>query len=154
MDHPAPKFSLPDQHGNIRSLNDFAGKWIVLYFYPRNNTPRCSTEACSFRDARNAIEQIGNCTIIGISKDSVKSHRRFVDKYSLNFTLLSDQSTETIQAYGAWQKKRFMGRDYMGIERMTVIIDPTGKIVKSYSKVDPKKHALEIIHDLIQLQKN
>lgn len=152
MSKPAPSFSLPDQHGKIRSLSDYAGKWVVLFFYPKDDTPGCTTEACNFRDEREAIAEFGNAEVIGISKDSVKSHAKFAEKYKLNFTILSDESTETIQAYGAWQLKKFMGREFMGIQRMTVIIDPEGNIAKTYPKVDPKKHAAEIITDLKELQ--
>jgi peroxiredoxin Q/BCP len=149
----APDFTLLDQNGHQQCLKDYAGKWVVLYFYPRDDTPGCATEACNFRDERNVIAEFGNCEVIGISKDSVKSHKKFADKYDLNFTLLSDESTETIQAYGAWQQKSMFGKKYMGIQRMTIIIDPTGNIAKTYPKVDPKKHAFEIIHDLKVLQK-
>lgn len=148
----APDFSLQDQYGTTRTLKDYAGKWVVLYFYPKDDTPGCTTEACSFRDAREAIADFGNAAVIGVSKDTVKSHKKFADKYGLNFTLLSDPKAETIQAYGAWQEKSMFGRDYIGIQRMTVIISPDGKIVKEYSKVDPKKHAAEIIADLQMLQ--
>jgi thioredoxin-dependent peroxiredoxin len=148
----APDFSLPDQNGKLISLRDYIGKWVVLYFYPKDDTPGCTTEACNFRDEREAIAEFGNAEVVGISKDSVRSHAKFAKKYSLNFTLLSDESTDTINAYGAWQLKKFMGREYMGIQRMTVIIDPVGNIAKTYPKVDPKKHVAEIIKDLTELQ--
>lgn len=125
----------------------------MLYFYPKDDTPGCTTEACNFRDERDAIAAYGNAVVIGISKDTVAAHKKFADKYDLNFTLLADPGHETIEAYGAWQEKSMYGRKYMGIQRMTVIIDPTGTIVKEYPKVDPKKHAAEIIADLEQLQK-
>ena len=152
MTHQAPDFNLPDQHGKLRTLKDFAGKWVVLYFYPKDDTPGCTTEACNFRDEREAIAEFGNAEVIGISRDSVKSHKKFADKYNLNFTLLSDESAETIQAYGAWQEKSMFGKKYMGIQRMTVIIDPDGNIAKTYPKADPKRHAAEIIKDLKDLQ--
>jgi peroxiredoxin Q/BCP len=148
----APSFSLPDQDGNIRTLEDYSGQWVVLYFYPKDDTPGCTTEACGFRDERESIATLGNAEVIGVSKDSVKSHKKFADKYGLYFTLLSDESTETIKAYGAWQQKSMFGKKYMGIQRMTVIIDPRGNIVKEYPKVNPVKHAAEIIKDLRQLQ--
>lgn len=148
----APDFSLQDQNGTTRTLANFVGKWVVLYFYPKDDTPGCTAEACSFRDERESIASLGNCEVIGISKDSVKSHKKFVEKYGLNFTLLSDESAETIQAYGAWQEKSMFGKKYMGIQRMTVIVNPSGFIVKEYPKVDPKKHAVEIINDLRKLQ--
>ncbi len=148
----APDFSLPDQNGEIKTLKAYVGKWIVLYFYPKDNTPGCTIEACGFRDAREAIADIGRAEIIGISKDSVKSHKKFADSHKLNFALLSDESTETIQAYGAWQEKSMFGKKHMGIQRMTVIIDPAGNIVKEYPKTNPVKHAAEIIQELQKLQ--
>lgn len=149
----APNFALPDQNGTLRGLNDFSGKWVVLYFYPKDDTPGCTVEACSFRDEREAITNLGNAEVIGVSKDSVKSHKKFADKHQLNFTLLSDESGKMIEAYGAWQQKSMFGRKYMGIQRMTFIIDPEGNIAKEYPKVNPVKHAAEIIKDLQQLQK-
>lgn len=148
----APHFSLRDQNGSDRTLNDYAGHWVVLYFYPKDDTPGCTVEACGFRDEREAIAEYGNAIVVGVSKDSVKSHKKFVDKYQLNFTLLSDESTEMIQAYGAWQEKSMYGKRYMGIQRMTLIINPEGKIVKEYPKVTPRQHAAEIIADLRILQ--
>ncbi len=148
----APDFSLPDQHGKKHSLKDFAGQWVVLYFYPKDDTPGCTTEACNFRDIEHIIEQYGNARVVGVSKDSVKSHQKFADKFDIKFTLLSDESTEMINAYGAWQEKSMYGRTYMGIQRMTYIINPVGEIVKTYEKVSPKTHAAEIIKDLQALQ--
>lgn len=148
----APNFSLADQDGTIRTLTDYIGKWVVLYFYPRDDTPGCTTEACSFRDERDAIAEFGNAVVIGVSKDSVKSHKRFADKHGLNFTLLSDETLETIKAYEAWGERSMYGRKFMGVIRSTVIIDPKGNIVKEYPKVNPRKHAAEIIKDLKELQ--
>ncbi len=148
----APEFVLPDQDGNNKSLKDYADKWLVLYFYPKDDTPGCTQEACSFRDSREIIGQFGNAEVVGVSKDSVKSHRKFFDKHKLNFTLLSDESTEMIKAYGAWQEKSMFGKSYMGIARTTFIIDPQGIIVKEYPKVSPKDHAGQIIKDLRDLQ--
>lgn len=150
----APGFKLADQNGLIRSLEDYKGKWVVLYFYPKDDTPGCTTEACSFRDEREAIAKFGNAEVIGISKDSVKSHKIFADKYGLNFTLLSDESLDVTKKYNAWGERSMYGRVYMGIIRSTFIIDPEGNIVKHYPKVDPKKHAAEIINDLEKLQAN
>lgn len=148
----APDFSLIDQDGIVHSLKDYEGKWVVLYFYPKDNTSGCTAEACAFRDARDAIAALGNAVVIGISKDSVTSHRKFADKHGLNFTLLSDPDHTTIEAYDSWQPKKFMGREYMGTERNTFVIDPKGVIAKKYEGVDPKKHAAEIISDLKTLQ--
>lgn len=148
----APDFTLQDQNGVSRSLKDYVGKWLVLYFYPKDDTPGCTQEACSFRDERESIALLGNCEVIGISKDPVKSHKKFSEKYGLNFTILSDEDAKVINTYGAWQEKSMFGKTYMGIQRMTVIIDPGGYIVKEYPKVDPKKHAAQIIKDLQRLQ--
>ncbi len=146
----APDFSLPDQNGKTHTLKDYAGKWLVVYFYPKDDTPGCTTEACSFRDGRDMLAGLG-AEVIGISKDSVKSHAKFADKHDLNFTLLSDESTETIQAFGSWQQKKFMGREYMGINRDTYLINPDGEIVKKYEGIDPKTHFDEILEDLRSL---
>jgi peroxiredoxin Q/BCP len=148
----APEFNLQDQDGKTHSLKDYKGKWVVLYFYPKDDTPGCTKEACSFRDERSAIEEYGNAVVLGISKDSVASHKKFSDKYKLNFTLLSDESHETIEAYGAWGPKKFMGKEYVGISRNTYLINPDGMIAKEYLGVDPKKHAAEIIKDLQTFQ--
>lgn len=148
----APNFKLQDQNGNYKTLNDYAGKWLVLYFYPKDDTPGCTTEACNFRDERDAIAEFCNAEIIGISKDSVKKHANFVKKHNLNFTLLSDPTHGIIEAYGAWGLKKFMGREFIGIHRNTYIIDPSGNIVKEFNNVDPKKHASEIIAVLKNFQ--
>lgn len=148
----APSFSLPDQHGNVRTLQEFQGKWVVLYFYPKDNTPGCTREACNFRDARESIAALGNAEVIGVSKDSVSRHKKFAEKYGLTFTLLSDETAEMIKTYGAWQEKSMFGKKYMGIQRMTLLIDPAGNIVKEYPKVNPARHAEEIIKDLQSLQ--
>lgn len=148
----APDFSLPDQDGRMHSLSDYAGRWLVIYFYPKDDTPGCTTEACNFRDAREAIAEFGNAVVIGISKDTVRSHRRFADKHELNFTLLSDPDHKVIEAYNSWGPRKFMGREFMGTLRNTFIVSPEGQIVKEYLGVDPKKHVAEIIADLKQLQ--
>lgn len=148
---PAPDFSLLDQNGQARSLADYRGKWLVLYFYPKDDTPGCTTEACSFRDEREVIAEHG-AEIVGISKDSVVSHKKFTEKYGLNFTLLSDEDHSTIEAYGAWAPKKMFGREYLGTQRKTFIIDPSGNIVREYPDVTPKEHAREIIHDLETLK--
>ena len=143
----APDFSLPDQNGTIHTLNQYAGKWVIIYFYPKDSTPGCTKEACNFRDGRQVLEDAG-AVVLGISKDSVASHKKFADAHKLNFTLLSDTETDTIQAYGAWAKKKFMGREYMGINRNTYLIDPSGKIVKTYEGVNPLTHVGEVLKDL------
>lgn len=148
----APDFSLPDQDGTIRSLGDYAGKWLVLYFYPKDDTPGCTTEACTFRDERDAIAEFGHAEVVGVSKDSVKSHKKFADKHHLDFTLLSDPEHKTIEAYDSWKLKKFMGREYLGTNRDTFIINPDGLVAKEYRGVDPKTHAAQIIADLKELQ--
>jgi peroxiredoxin Q/BCP len=149
---PAPDFSLADQTNTLRSLKDYHGKWLVLYFYPRDNTPGCTTEACSFRDAREIIAETANAEVVGISKDSVTSHKNFSEQHQLEFTLLSDPNHQVIEAYDSWKPLKFAGRQYLGTQRNTFIIDPDGFIVKKYVGVDPKDHALVIIDDLKSLQ--
>lgn len=153
MNTLAPSFSLPDQQGVTHSLSDYRGKWLVLYFYPKDDTAGCTTEACSFRDLQKELSEL-NAVVLGVSKDTSSSHQKFAKKFKLNFPLLSDTSTETIQAYAAWGPKKFLGKEYMGIIRSTVLINPLGEIAKKYPEVDPVVHAGEILADLIALQKN
>lgn len=148
----APDFSLPDQDGKQHRLQDYTGRWLVLYFYPKDDTPGCTAEACSFRDEREAIAELGNAVAVGVSKDSVTSHKKFAEKHDLNFTLLSDPEHKVIEAYDSWKPKKFMGREYMGTHRNTFIISPDGRIAKKYEGVDPKTHAAQIIKDLQALQ--
>ena len=148
----APQFSLQDQDGVIHTRKEYAGNWLVIYFYPKDDTPACTKEACNFRDARDAIAEYGNASVVGISKDNVKSHKKFADKHSLNFTLLSDPDHTVINAFGAWQPKKFMGREYLGIMRNTYLINPEGVIVKTYENISPNEHAGDIINDLRELQ--
>ena len=148
----APNFSLPDQDGITHTLEQYKGKWIVMYFYPKDATPGCTKEACSFRDGRQILEDAG-AVVLGVSKDSVASHKKFATAHKLNFTLLSDTSTETIQAYGAWGKKKFMGREYMGINRNTYLINPKGEIVKTYEGVNPLTHVGEVLKDLSEFSR-
>lgn len=144
----ATDFSLTDQDGKTRTLADFAGKWLVLYFYPKDDTPGCTVEACSLRDANDEIIAL-DAQVVGISKDDTDSHRKFKAKHQLNFTLLSDPQGKTIEAYGAWGKKMF-GRE--GILRKTFIINPEGEIVKAYGRVTPLGHGDQVIAELKQLQ--
>ena len=148
----APDFSLQDQDGKTHSLADYAGKWLVLYFYPKDDTPGCTTEACNFRDERDAIAEFGNAVVVGISKDTVASHKKFAEKYGLNFTLLSDPDHTVIEAYDSWKPKKMMGREFLGVHRNTFIISPEGQVAKEYLGVDPKNHAAQIIADLQALQ--
>lgn len=147
--YPAPKFTLPESvSGELRSLDDYKGKWLVLYFYPKDDTPGCTTEACSMRDARDALTDLG-AEVIGISKDEPELHEKFKVKYNLNFTLLSDLDGNVIEAYGAWGKKMF-GKE--GILRKTFIIDPTGTVRKVYGRVTPLGHGDQVIEELAKLQ--
>lgn len=145
----APNFKLPDQDGKIKSLSDYSGKWLVVYFYPKDDTPGCTVEACSLRDANDELIELG-ANVIGISKDDEDSHRKFKAKHKLNFTLLSDESGQTIEAFGAWGPKMF-GK--VGIQRKSFIINPDGEIVKTYGRVTPLGHGEKIIADLKELQK-
>jgi peroxiredoxin Q/BCP len=145
----APDFALPDQTGTIHNLKDYAGKWLVLYFYPKDETTGCIAEACNFRDQRDAIAEFGGAEVVGISKDSVESHKAFAEHYNLNFTILSDPAHRVIQAYDSWQEG---ASDGIGTLRNTFIISPRGDIVKTYKGVDPKVHAGEIINVLKELQ--
>lgn len=144
----APTFNLPNERGESVSITDFKDKWIVLYFYPKDDTPGCTLQACSLRDARDTLSDMG-AVIIGISKDGINSHDAFKAKHSLNFTLLSDTDGEVINAYGAWGKKMF-GKE--GILRKTFIIDPQGMVQKVYGRVTPVGHGEQVIKDLKQLQ--
>ncbi len=143
----APEFSLTDQNGKAHSLSHYKGKWIVLYFYPKDDTPGCTKEACGYRDAVQKFKD-KNAVIFGISKDAVASHKKFAEKFSLNFPLLSDPTAETIKAYGSWGKKKFMGKEYDGILRNTYLINPDGIIEKTYEKVDPVMHIGQILVDI------
>lgn len=146
--YPAPDFSLHDSDGTVRTLADFAGKWLVLYFYPKDETPGCTIEACSLRDARDDIAVLG-AEVVGISRDDASSHEKFKAKHTLNFTLLSDPDKAAIEAYGAWGKKQF-GME--GILRKTFIIDPAGQVVKVYGRVAPLGHGTQVVEQLKKLQ--
>ncbi len=147
----ASAFSLPDQDGNTRTLKEYIGKWVILYFYPKDDTPGCTKEACSFRDNTAEFKKKG-VVILGVSKDSVASHKKFSEKYHLTFPILSDEGLEMIKAYTAWGEKKFMGRVFNGILRKTYLINPKGEIAKVYEKVNPLVHSGEILADLDTLQ--
>lgn len=140
----APEFTLPDRDGNAVSLTDFAGKKVVLYFYPKDNTPGCTRQACAFAGAYQEFKKI-NAVVIGISKDSVASHQKFAEKYGLPFILLSDPELTAIQAYGVWQEKKLYGKVSMGVVRSTFVIDENGMIEKVMPKVKPDTNAAEIL---------
>ena len=143
----APDFTLPDKDGKLVSLSSFLGKRVVLYFYPRDNTPGCTREACAFAAAYNGFKE-KNVEVIGISKDSVASHVKFAEKYNLPFVLLSDSGLEAINAYGVWQEKKMCGKVGMGVVRTTYIIDENGFVEKVMPKVKPDTHAEEILAEL------
>lgn len=146
----APQFTLPDQNGTNHSLSDYTGKWVLVYFYPKDDTPGCTIEACSFRDKSEELRN-HHIVVLGISKDTTSSHQKFVTKFNLNFPLLSDTSTKIIKAYGAWGEKKFMGRTFSGILRNSYLINPDGEIVKTYEKVKPAEHTAEVISDVEKL---
>lgn len=140
----APEFSLADQDGRIRKLSDYKGKQVVLYFYPKDDTPGCTKEACSFRDNYSAYEQAG-IEILGISPDSVKSHRKFKEKFALPFTLLSDPDHAICAQYGSWGRKKYMGKEYDGVLRTTYTIGADGEILRVFENVRPADHSAEVL---------
>jgi len=139
-------FSLPDQNGDVHRLSDYRGQFVVLYFYPKDDTPGCTVEACSFRDNQEIYKENG-IVILGVSKDTVLSHKKFAQKHNLRFTLFSDIEKRVIKKYKAWGTKKFLGKAYEGVKRITYLIDKTGEIIKVYEKVNPLIHAAEIIKD-------
>ena len=143
----APEFTLPDQDGVLHSLSDYRGKKVILYFYPKDNTSGCTAQACSYRDLLPQFQEKG-AVVLGVSKDSVASHKKFAENYGLPFTLLSDPEAKVIEAYGAWQEKKNYGRTYMGIVRSTFLIDEEGIIRKNYEKVKAKEDASRRLLDL------
>lgn len=140
-------FTLLDQNGQPHSLHDYFGKWVVLYFYPKDDTPGCTTEACNFRDSFRELQKLG-VVVLGVSKDSVASHGKFAGKYQLNFPLLSDPDHSVIEQYSSWGEKKFMGKLFLGILRTTYLINPKGEIAKVYPHVNPTLHVGEILADL------
>ena len=144
----APDFTLQDESGKAHYLADYKGKWLVLYFYPKDDTPGCTTEACSLRDAATDISEL-DAEVVGVSADDAKSHGKFIAKHHLNFTLLSDPDKKVIEAYGAWGKKMF-GRE--GILRKTFIINPHAEVVKVYGRVTPIGHGEQVTAELKRLK--
>ncbi len=147
----APDFSLPDQDGREHTLSRYRGQWVLLYFYPKDDTAGCTKEACSIRDAFPNFQSL-NIKVIGVSVDSVESHKEFAEKYKLPFTLLADTNKKVVTRYGVWADKKFMGREYEGTLRSSFLIDPTGMIEKIYTDVKPEKHAEEVLRDLKRLE--
>jgi thioredoxin-dependent peroxiredoxin len=148
----APDFCLPNQDDIEICLRDLRGKWIVLYFYPKDNTPGCTTEACEFTEAAPDFSDL-DAVILGVSADSTKKHRNFIEKKELGITLLSDEDTSMMQKYGVWQLKKNYGKEYMGIVRTTLIIDPEGVVQAVWEKVRVKEHVAKVKEELQRLKK-
>lgn len=147
----APDFKCPDHKDELQSLALHRGQWILLYFYPKDDTPGCTKEACTVRDNWDKFKD-KDVVVFGISADSIASHQRFAGKYELPFRLLADEDRTVLKIYGAWTKKKMMGKEYMGIKRMSVLVDTEGRIAKIYEKVNPLTHAREVLADLEVLQ--
>ena len=147
----APDFRLSDQDGKSHKLSDYRGQWVLLYFYPKDDTTGCTKEACAIRDEMPNFNKL-KLQIFGISIDSVKSHKKFALKYGLPFTLLSDENKKVLNKYGVWAEKSMYGRKYMGTLRASFLINPKGKIAKIYEKVKPEIHAGEVLNDLKKLK--
>ncbi len=143
----APDFILPDETGVERKLSDYRGKPVVLYFYPKDDTPGCTTEACNFRDDYSAYQKAG-VVILGVSPDSPKSHAKFKAKFDLPFSLLADEAHQVCELYGVWGRKKFMGREYDGVFRTTFLIDADGKIIQVFENVKPAEHSVEVLASL------
>ena len=143
----APDFTLPDQNGNMHSLSEYRGKKVILYFYPKDNTPGCTKQACGFAERFPQFTEKG-AVVLGISKDSVASHKKFEEKYGLPFTLLADSELVAIQAYDVWQEKKNYGKTYMGVVRSTYLIDENGKIVKAFDKVKAADNPEQMLGEL------
>ncbi|MBI4142300.1 thioredoxin-dependent thiol peroxidase [Candidatus Uhrbacteria bacterium] len=144
--HAAPDFSLQDQSGETHTIAKYRGSWVLLYFYPKDDTPGCTTEACTIRDQYRQFSK-RKLVVLGVSVDSVKSHAKFAKKYDLPFSLLADEGKAVVRAYGVWGKKKFMGREYTGTKRVSFLIDPNGKIAKIYEDVKPAEHAAAVLVD-------
>lgn len=141
----APSFQAQDQQGNTVSLKELAGRWVVLYFYPKDDTPGCTKEACNFRDNHGALQGQG-AVVLGVSGGTERSHAKFAEKYELPFPLLVDADNSIARAYGAWGKKKMFGKEYEGITRSTFVIDPQGKVAKAWPKVKPDQHGEEVLN--------
>lgn len=143
----APNFTLPDQNGDLHSLSEYRGKKVILYFYPKDNTPGCTKQACGFAERYPKFTEKG-AVVLGISKDSVASHKKFEEKYGLPFTILSDPELVAIQAYDVWQEKKNYGKTYMGVVRTTYLIDEEGKIAKAFDKVKAADNPEQMLGEL------
>ena len=147
----APDFTLPDQDGNQVKLSELRGQPVVLYFFPKADTPGCTTQACGVRDHRSDYEGTG-ARVVGVSPDTVTAQRKFADKYGLDFTLLADENHEVADLYGVWGEKKMYGKTYMGVSRETFLIDSEGKVVKIFPKVSPKTHDEVVLEALSELR--
>ena len=147
----APAFTLPNQNDEKVKLSDFGGQWVVLYFYPKDNTPGCTTEACEFTSGVPAFDKL-NAAVLGVSPDSTRSHQNFIAKYDLKFPLLSDREHKVLEKYGVWQLKKNYGKEYYGVSRTTFLIDPQGKIARVWEKVKATGHAEAVKEELAKLQ--
>ncbi|OGY30479.1 MAG: hypothetical protein A3F35_03520 [Candidatus Woykebacteria bacterium RIFCSPHIGHO2_12_FULL_45_10] len=143
----APDFELPDQNGKTHKLSYYLGKKVLLYFYPRDFTSGCTVEACQIRDSFPKFENV-KAKVLGISTDSIESHKKFADKYELPFTLLADTNKEVVNLYGVWRPKKFLGKEYLGTVRTSFLIDEKGTIEKIYERIKPAVHAQEVLNDL------
>lgn len=150
LEQQAPVFSASDQDGNQANLTDFHGQWVILYFYPKDDTPGCTVEAKDFTELSQDFRKLG-AKIFGVSPDSLKSHCKFINKHHLSITLLSDPEHQIAEAYGSWCLKKFMGKEYMGVERSTFLIAPNQTVAYSWSKVKVKNHAIAVLTQLQQL---
>lgn len=146
----APNFKLPDQTGKIHQLVDYRGKWLLLYFYPKDNTPGCTVEACTLQDNWAEFGKL-NASVLGISADSIASHQKFAHKFNLSFPILADEEKFMIRRYGILAEKSMFGKTFLGIKRSSFLIDPEGKIAKIYEKVKPAEHAAQVLGDLKKL---
>lgn len=144
INQPAPQFTLLDENGNSHSLTDYKGKPVVLYFYPKDDTPGCTTEACEFRDDYDEYERAG-VVILGISPDTVRSHKKFKEKYDLPFTILADDQHAVSELYGVWGEKSMYGKKYFGVNRTTFLIDGEGNILEIFENVKPKGHSSQVL---------
>jgi len=147
---PAPDFTLPDQHGREHALSDYRGQWVLLYFYPKDDTPGCTKEACGIRDHWEHFEDL-DTGVLGVSPDSVASHREFAEKYDLPFTLLADAGKKVVNQYGVWGTAVVDGREMETTHRVSFLVDPDGEIARVYDEVDPEAHATEVITDRAEL---
>ncbi len=148
----APLFKLLDQNGVEQSLKSVVGTWVLIYFYPKDDTPGCTKEACMIADVYKDFKRL-KVTVFGVSKDTPKSHKKFAEKYSLPFTLLSDPTMEMMEKYGAFKEKKMFGKVARGTNRISYLVSPDGKIAKVYPEVEPATHALQLLKDIKQLQK-